>query len=64
MHRFVREEQLEHGHRLVDVSVRNDPDATAVMLVVDDGMVEPGVVRHRAKPPRVPEDGPGRLLTT
>jgi hypothetical protein len=61
---FVREEQLERGQRLGDVHVRDDPHAAAVMVLVNDVVVERGPVRHLEKPPRVPGAGPGGLVTT
>jgi len=63
VHGFVGEEPFEHGHRLVNVGVRDDPHAAAVMFLMNDVMVE-GMVRHRQKPLPAPEEGRGCLITT
>jgi hypothetical protein len=60
----VRIDELERGHRLVDVGVSDNANAAAVGILVDDVMVERGVVRHHEKPPRLPGARPGRLITT
>jgi hypothetical protein len=57
-------DEFERGHRLVDVGVCDDAYAAAVGILVDDVMVERRVVRHHEKPPRLPGERPGRLITT
>jgi hypothetical protein len=44
----VRIDELERSDRLVDVVVRDDTHAAAVGFLVNDVMVERGVVRHHA----------------
>jgi hypothetical protein len=49
MDELVRIELLQLRHHFVDIGVHDDPDAAAVMVLVDDVMIERGVVRHGAK---------------
>jgi hypothetical protein len=58
MDELVRVELLQLRHHLVDIGVRDDPHAAAVMVLVDDVMIDRGVVRHGAKPPRLRAAGP------
>jgi hypothetical protein len=58
VHGFVREEVPERCHRFVDVDVRDDPHAAAMKFLMNDVVIEAGVVRHHAKPPRRREMAP------
>jgi hypothetical protein len=63
VHRLVRVKQPERGHGFVDVEVPDDSDPASVDVVVDDVVVERGVVRLHGEPPWQQEEWAPFLIT-